>query len=85
MEGKYFVYIIYNKDNDKFYIGQTNDLDRRIFEHNNKKTNYTSKYSGEWALVRKEIFNDRTAAMKRENFLKRQKNKEFYKNICGII
>ena len=84
MEGKYFVYIIYNKSNDKFYIGQTNDIDRRIFEHNNKKTNFTSKYSGAWDLVYKEFFSDRTEAIKRENFLKRQKNKEFYRKICCL-
>jgi putative endonuclease len=84
MEGEYFVYIVYNKENEKFYIGQTNNLERRVFEHNNKRTNYTAKYSGNWILVRKEVFGCRTEAIQRENFLKRQRNKDFYKKICCL-
>ena len=81
---QYFVYTIYNKNNDKFYIGQTNNIDRRLIEHNSGETNYTAKYSGEWELVYKEEFSDRTNAIKREKFLKKQKNKSFYKKLCSI-
>ena len=81
----YHVYILYNKKNDKFYIGQTNDIERRLKEHNSGETNYTSKYSGEWMLVYKEEFISRTEAKKRENFLKKQKNKEFYKKLCNLV
>jgi putative endonuclease len=80
----YFVYIIYNADNDKFYIGQTNDIERRLKEHNSGETNYISKYSGKWKLVYKEEFIGRTEARKRENFLKKQKNREFYKKLCNL-
>jgi putative endonuclease len=81
----YFVYILYNEKNDKFYIGQTNDIERRLTEHNSGETNYTSKYSGEWRVVYKEEFVDRTGAIKRERFLKNQKNKNFYKKLCNLI
>ncbi len=81
---EYYVYIIYNKSGDKFYIGQTNNVARRLAEHNSGETNYTAKYSGYWGLVYKEEFSDRTSAIKRERFLKRQKNKNFYKRLCSI-
>jgi putative endonuclease len=79
---KYFVYIIYNDNLDKFYIGQTNNLERRILEHNNKLSKYTAKYSGNWEILYTENYNSRSGAMKREKFLKNQKNKDFYKKLC---
>jgi len=79
------VYIVYNQQNDKFYIGQTNDLHRRLEEHNTGKVNFTSKYRGSWELVFKEEFLKRTEAIQRENFLKKQKNKIFYKRLCNLF
>lgn len=81
----FLVYIIYNKDFDKFYIGQTDNIIRRLEEHKLGKVNYTSKCPGEWMLVYEEIFPNQTEALKRERFLKRQKNKNFYKKLCNII
>ena len=79
---KYFVYIIHNSKYDKYYIGQTNNIERRIIEHNNKtESKYTSKYLGEWNLIYKEEFNNRREAIIREKFLKKQKNKNFYKKL----
>ena len=79
---RYYVYIIYNIENDKFYIGQTNNLKYRLARHNNGKSKYTSNYNGKWILVYKEEFVSRTKAIAREKFLKRQKNKDFYKKLC---
>jgi len=82
---KYFVYIIYNSECDKYYIGQTNNIIRRLEEHNDKtKNKYTSKYLGEWKMVYEEEFCNRKEAMLREKFLKKQKNKKFYNRLCNI-
>lgn len=33
---QYYIYILSNKKNGTLYIGMTNDLERRIFEHKKK-------------------------------------------------
>jgi putative endonuclease len=78
---KYFVYIAYNEKFDKFYIGQTNNPTEREFEHNNGLSTYTSKYDGGWKIAYTEVYNTRSDAMKRERFLKKQKNKDFYRKL----
>ncbi|MDD5291514.1 MAG: GIY-YIG nuclease family protein [Patescibacteria group bacterium] len=75
---KYFVYIIFNAKYNKFYIGQTYNLTKRLLEHNQHLSKYTAKYDGEWTLVFNENFSTRAEAMKREKFLKAQKNRDFY-------
>lgn len=75
-----FVYALYNAENNKIYIGQTSDLDRRLIEHNNKKGNhYTAKTAGEWKLIYKEYVQDRSAALKREKQLKSFRGREYIK------
>ena len=40
----YYVYILYSESFDKFYIGQTNDLDDRIKRHNAGSESYTKRF-----------------------------------------
>lgn len=80
----FYIYIIYNIKHDKFYIGQSIDLNKRIIEHNEGLSNYTSKYDGEWILCYHEEYKSRSEAIKRERFFKKQKNKVFYKKLCSL-
>jgi putative endonuclease len=50
----WYTYVFYNHTLNKFYIGSTNNLKRRIKEHQNKKTQTTSR-GGEWKLVYFEV------------------------------
>lgn len=51
----WFVYVLYNRTENKIYIGQTGNLEKRLIEHNRKRGNhFTSKSKGHWELVYKE-------------------------------
>jgi putative endonuclease len=68
----YFVYILKTSGNT-LYIGQTNDLDRRLAEHREKSARSAKyiRYFDSFELVYKEVFEDRSSAMKREAQLKK--------------
>lgn len=52
-----FVYIMTNKNRSTLYIGVTNDLCRRIFEHKNHmiKNSFTDKYNLEYCIYYEEF------------------------------
>ena len=67
---QYYVYILTNKTNEVLYIGVTNNLVRRIFEHKNKLVEgFTKKYNLS-KLVYYEVTNDINSALEREKQLK---------------
>ncbi len=76
----YYVYIIESQLDQSYYIGQTQDLEKRLNQHNNGLSKYT-KRKMPWKLVYFEEFENRSDAMRRESFLKRQRNREFYKRL----
>lgn len=60
------------------YIGQTNNLDRRLNEHNTGRSKYTS-LTHPFDLIYKEEFLTRSEAVKRETVLKSGKGREWLK------
>lgn len=68
--GEYYVYILTNWNNKVMYVGVTNDIERRIYEHKNKLIEgFTKKYNVE-KLVYFEITSSIEAAIEREKQLK---------------
>jgi putative endonuclease len=69
----YFVYIVTNKNTTVLYIGVTNDLKRRLYEHEedakNLKKHFTGKYNC-YNLVYYERFQFIQHAIAREKELK---------------
>jgi len=65
----FYTYILYSKSARKHYYGHTNNLDKRLNEHNSGLSKFTKKYSP-WELIYFETFQNRSEAMKRENFSK---------------
>lgn len=67
----YYVYILTNMHNNVLYTGITNDLERRISEHKNKKyKGFTSKYNVS-KLIYYEIHDMIDVAISREKQIKR--------------
>ena len=69
----YYVYIVTNKLKTVLYIGLTNNLSRRLFEHNQdsieEKKHFTGKYNL-YFLLYYEYFADVNEAIRREKYLK---------------
>ena len=80
----YYVYILSNWNNKVLYIGVTNDINRRIYEHKNKLVDgFTKKYNVS-KLVYLEEVSDVKAAITREKQLKgwnRQKKEVLINNM----
>ena len=70
------VYVLYSETYKKIYIGFTSDLEQRVLSHNElSKKGWTIKFRP-WKLVHKEIFENKTNAMRREKQLKTAKGRE---------
>ncbi|WP_429416520.1 GIY-YIG nuclease family protein [Roseimarinus sediminis] len=78
----YTVYILYSTRIDHFYVGYTNDLKRRLYEHNRRKGKYTDR-GIPWELKYTEQFSTKAEALSRELFLKRQKSHSFFEAIIN--
>ena len=78
----FYVYILESKYDNSFYIGQTEDLEKRLDFHNQGLSKYTSRKTP-WHIVYFEEYKTRTEAIKRERFLKKQRNRDFYKRLIN--
>jgi putative endonuclease len=67
---KFIVYILRSeKYPQRIYIGFTEDLDKRIGEHNRNESGYTKSYSP-WSLETYIVFNNKSQAVSFEKYLK---------------
>jgi putative endonuclease len=64
-----YVYVIWDSESRKFYIGYTQNIDRRISEHKRDACHTTQRYA-EKSLVYYEAFKCETDARRRERYLK---------------
>jgi len=76
----FVVYILKSKVDGSFYTGYTKNLKRRLEEHNGGKSKYTSK-KAPWIIHHFEEFSEKSEAIKRERFLKKQRNSRFYESL----
>ncbi len=65
--------------NQSYYYGSTENIEKRLQEHNSGFGKYTSKYAP-WELVYFECFETRSEAVKREKYFKTGVGREFIKN-----
>lgn len=72
----YYTYIIESITNQRWYIGHTNDIDRRLSEHNSGQ-NKSTKGKGPWKLIFLRSFNNNLDANKFELKFKKLRNKKF--------
>ncbi|WP_439129249.1 GIY-YIG nuclease family protein [Polaribacter sp.] len=72
---EYYVYILYSKALDKFYVGCSKDVEKRLQRHLFNHKGYTAR-TKDWVVVYKEICVNKIEALKRERQIKAWKSKE---------
>ena len=77
---KYKVYAIKSEIRNYIYVGHTNNLARRLNEHNRGKTKPTKPYIP-FKFIYVEDFESRNEAIKREKYFKSGVGKEYLKRI----
>ena len=76
----YQLYILESQKNGRYYIGSTNNLARRILEHNSGKTKSLQYLRPLKVVFQKEFINE-LEARKIERKLKKLKNRNIIENI----
>ena len=72
----HYLYILKSKASGKYYIGETDNVQRRLKQHRDGKTSFGCRNS-DVILVYEKEFGSRSQARKLESFLKRQKSHLF--------
>ena len=71
-----YVYILKNEETNRYYIGSTNDLDRRLKEHKSGRTR-TTRILKTFTVVYTEEFKTELEARLREKKLKSYKSRKY--------
>jgi len=72
----YSVYILYSKSSDKYYIGHTGDVEKRLNQHNSGYSKST-KSGIPWILKYEYSYSSRSCAVNRENEIKMKKSRKY--------
>jgi putative endonuclease len=75
----HYVYVLRSLKDSKFYIGYTENLERRLNEHNDGKVTST-KHRSPFELVYYEACKNQKDALRRERYLKTTYGKRYIKN-----
>ena len=78
----FYVYVLKSEQDGTLYIGQAENVDRRLREHNAGKTKST-KGRRPYTLEYQESYETREEAITRERTLKSGAGREFLKRICA--
>jgi putative endonuclease len=80
----YFIYIIYSESANLYYVGYTNDPNRRLIEHNtNSHNTFTSKHRSWVMLALFECSLSESQAIIIERFIKKQKSRKLIELLCN--
>ncbi len=78
IHGKIYVYVLKSKEGFH-YTGMTEDLEKRMKEHNSKSLSFWTKRGTDWNIIYQEDFELKSEALKREKWMKTGVGREFLK------
>ncbi len=77
----FYVYILYSPSSNKYYVGQTADMEIRLSFHNEiGKDSYTSKHRP-WTLRKTIEFESRRLALAAEKYIKKRKSRKYIEEL----
>ena len=76
----FYFYILFSKSQNRYYVGHTNNLDRRLSEHNSRQTSST-KAGIPWELVFTKQFDNNIEANRFELHVKKMKSRKFIESL----
>jgi putative endonuclease len=79
----FYVYILWSEQLQKYYVGSTNDLDKRLTQHNAGHSKFTST-GAPWLFIWSSNCLDRTHAFNLEHKIKKRGIKRYLED-NGII
>lgn len=74
----FYTYVLKSLVCRKFYTGHTDNLDRRLEEHNKGYTVYSKRYKP-WQIVYNEQFDSKEESIKREKYFKSAAGRKWLK------
>ncbi|MEM0543710.1 GIY-YIG nuclease family protein [Flavobacterium sp. j3] len=78
------LYILYSKTVDKYYVGESHNVEERILKHNEHAYKGSfSKIANDWELCLKLALDTSSDAIYLEKFIKRMKSKVFIEKIIS--
>jgi putative endonuclease len=80
----HYLYILHSNAVDKFYVGETYDIENRVLNHNQHYySNSFTKIANDWKLVFSFNCVDESEAIYLEKFIKRMKSTVFIQKIIS--
>ena len=77
-----YVYILYSSTAERYYVGQTENLNRRLKYHNLGEIRSTKAYVP-WELKYWEVYESRSEAMRREREIKARKSRRYIEELIA--
>ena len=76
----HYLYIIYSQKLDRYYIGQTKQVDKRLIKHN-KGHSLATRGGVPWVLVKAVEFESKSQGIIAENWLKKMKSRRIIEEL----
>lgn len=76
---EHFLYILFSKSKDSFYIGESHNVEERLVKHNTHVYNPKcfTKIANDWEIALKYPCKSKEDALYVERYIKRMKSKKF--------
>ena len=76
----FITYILYSPSRDRYYVGSTSNIEKRLAKHNTNHKGFTGK-AGDWGVVYVEAFDSREQALAREKKIKSWKSRKMIEKL----